>query len=188
MVFPGHFNRFHNHVFFHHGHFFHGCFGCFSPFFFGGGFFIGDPFFWGYPGYYGYPGYGYAPPPPAPAYVSTDTGADNYNAALATQVQQLSEEIADLREEERDRDRRETREAAPNASITAKEPGLPVEFIFRDGRHITARNYAIAGQTLWILDEHVAKKFALADLDVDATQQTNAAKGIDLRIPAAQPH
>jgi len=185
--FPVGFNHLHNHFFFHHGHFFHGCFGCFSPFLFSGGFFFGDPFFFGSPAYYGYPGY-YAPPPPAPAYVSSDNGDSSYNAALGMQVQQLSDEVADLREEARDRDRNESRAAEPNGSITAKEPGLPVEFIFRDGRHITAQNYAIAGQTLWILDEHAARKFALSDLDADATQQSNAAKGIDLHIPAAQPH
>ena len=185
--FPVGFNHFHNHFFFHHGHFFHGCFGCFSPFLFSGGFFFGDPFFFGSPAYYGYPGY-YPPSPPAPAYVSSDNGDNSYNAALATQVQQLSDEVADLREEARDRDRVERGAAEPNTSITAKEPGLPVEFIFRDGHRITAQNYAIAGQTLWILDEHAARKFALSDLDVDATQQSNAAKGIDLHIPAAKPH
>jgi hypothetical protein len=176
------FHRFHNRFFFRDRFFARGCFGCFSPFFFGGGFFLGDPFF-ADPFYAGYPGYGYAPPPPAPVYVNSDSGSD---AQLAAEVQQLTDEIEDLREEERDRDRSDNRAAAPNTSITAKEPGLPVEFIFHDGRHISARNYAIAGQTLWILDEHAAKKFSLVDLDVDATQQANAAKGIDLHIPAAK--
>ena len=176
------FHRFHNRFFFR-DRFFRGCFGCFSPFFFSSGFFFGDPFFadpfyTGYPGYYGYP-----PPPPAPAYVNSDNGND---VQLAAQVQRLTDEVEDLRDEERDRDRNDSRVAEPNASITAKEPGLPVDFIFRDGRHITARNYAIAGETLWILDEHAARKFALTDLDVDATQQANAAKGIDLHIPAAK--
>jgi hypothetical protein len=175
------FHRFHHRFFFHDRFFARGCFGCFSPFFFGGGFFLGDPFF-GDPFYAGYPGYGYAPPPPEPIYVNSDNGSD---AQLSAQVQQLTDEIDDMREEERDRDR-ESRAAAANTSITAKEPGVPVEFIFRDGRHISAQNYAIAGETLWILDEHAAKKFSVADLDVDTTQQANAAKGIDLHIPAAK--
>src|SRR5579859_2925012 len=172
------FHHFH-HRFFHDRFFFRGCFGCFSPFFFSSGFFFGDPFLFDL-FYAGYPGYAYGPPPPpAPVYVSSDNGND---VALAAEVQRLTDEVDDLREEARDRDRA----AAPNASITAKEPGLPVEFIFRDGRRISARNYAIAGETLWILDEHAAKKYTLSDLDVDATQQSNAAKGIDLHIPAAQ--
>ena len=182
--FPGRpigFHRFHNRFFFRDRFFFRGCFGCFSPFFFGGGFFAGDPFF-ADPFYAGYPGYGYAPPPPAPVYVSNDNSND---VQLAAEVQRLTDEVEDLRDEEA-RDRNERRGASSNASITAKEPGLPVEFIFRDGRRISARNYAIAGQTLWILDEHAAKKFSLSELDVDATQQANAAKGLDIHIPAAQ--
>ena len=180
---PG-FHRFHNRFFFDR-FFFPGCFGCFSPFFFSSGFFFGDPFLFD-PFYPGYPGYAYGPPPPpAPVYVNSDSGND---VALAAEVQRLNDEVEDLREEARDRDRGDSRTAAPNASITAKEPGLPVEFIFRDGRRISARNYAIAGETLWILDEHAARKYALSDLDIDATQQSNAAKGIDLHIPAAPQH
>ena len=181
--FPGRtvgFHRFHHRFhdgFFFRDRFFRGCFGCISPFLFSSGFFFGDPFFAGYPDYYSYP-----PPPPAPVYVSSDNSND---VALATEVQRLTDEVEDLREEARDRDRSDARAAAPNTSISAKEPGLPVEFIFHDGRRISAQNYAIAGPTLWILDEHAAKKFSLSDLDVDATQQTNAAKGIDLHIPAA---
>jgi hypothetical protein len=176
------FHRFHHRFFFRDRFFTRGCFGCFSPFFFGSGFFLGDPFF-ADPFYAGYPGYGYPPPPPAPVYVNSDNGSD---AQLAAEVQQLTDEIEDMREEERDRDRSDSRAAAPNTSITAKEPGLPVEFIFHDGRRISATNYAIAGETLWVLDEHAAKKFSVADLDVDATQQANAAKGIDIHIPAAK--
>lgn len=181
VTFPGRgpgFHRLHHRFFFRDPFFARGCFGCFSPFFFSSGFFFGDPFF-GDPFYAGYPGYAYPPPPPAPVYVNSDNGND---VALAAEVQRLTDEVDDLRAEERDRDRA----AAQNGSITAREPGLPVEFIFRDGRHISAQNYAIAGQTLWILDEHAARKFALSDLDIDATQQSNAAKGIDLHIPAAQ--
>jgi hypothetical protein len=184
-----------HHRFFHDRFFSRGCFDCFSPFFFGGGFLFGDPFFpgffddpffsgYGYPYYGGYPPYGYSAPPAEPAYAPSDTGN---NAALSAEIQRLTDEVEDLREEERDRARSERRAAASNTSITANEPGLPVEFIFRDGRHISARNYAIAGQTLWILDEHAAKKFGLANLDVDATQQKNAAKGIDLHIIPAAP-
>jgi hypothetical protein len=185
VTFPGRgpgFHRFHHRFFFRDRFFFRGCFGCFSPFFFSSGFFFGDPFLFD-PFYAGYPGsYGYPPPPPAPVYVNSDNGND---VALAAEVQRLTDEVDDLREEARDRDRSESRTAAPNTSITAKAPGMPVEFIFRDGRRISAQNYAIAGETLWILDEHAARKFALSELDVDATQQSNAARGIDLHIPAA---
>ena len=179
--FPGRstgFHRFHNRFFFRDRFFLRGCFGCFSPFFFGGGFF-GDPFFTGFPG--DYSSYGPPPPQPAPVVVTSDNSND---VQLAAEVQRLTDEVEDLRDEEA-RNRSDSRAASANTSITAKEPGLPVEFIFRDGRRISARNYAIAGQTLWILDEHAARKFSLADLDADATQQANAANGLDIHLPAA---
>jgi len=176
VPFPGrtvgfrHFHGFHNHFFFP------GCFGCVSPFFFGSGFFFGDPFFPGYwpaayPAYA--PGYAYAPPPDQPVVASSDNGS---NAELAVEVERLSDEVAGLREENR-------RAAAANNSITVTEPVATVSFIFRNGQKVSAKNYAIAGDTLWVLDEHAARKFALSDLDIPATQQTNAANGVEIHFP-----
>jgi hypothetical protein len=186
--FPGRtagFNRFHHR--FHNGFFFRdrfftrGCFGCFSPFFFDSGFFLGAPYYSGFsPDYYGYDyGYGYgAPPPPQPVVVNSDNGA---NVELATQVQHLSDEIEDLRNEER----RESRPAANSGgSISAREPAATTTFVFRDGRRISTQNYALAGQTLWIFTEHTAHKYSLTELDAAATEQANAANGVDFHLPA----
>lgn len=191
-TFPGQpvgFVRTHN-PFFHDRFFVHGCFGCFSPFFFSGGFFFGSPFvtapfwgspFWGppyYPGYY--PSDYYAPPAPQPVAASSDNSTE---IALATQVQRLADEVDELQSQQ-SRARVENPPAVPpNTSLSAKEPALPAIFIFKDGRRISAQNYAIAGETLWILDEHAARKFALDQLDVDATQQANAANGVDIHLP-----
>jgi hypothetical protein len=199
----GHPFGFHNH--FHNNIFFHGCFGfpCGSPFFFGtgfgAGFFFGSPFFgfgspfFGgpflgapyYPSYPYYPGdYGYGPPPPQsqPVAVSSDNGT---NTQLAVEVQRLSDEVADLRDEEARRYSQERAAAANSgASITAKEPTVTV-FVFRDGKRITAQSYAIAGQTLWIFDEHAAHKFQIAELDGQATEKANAANGVEIHVPAA---
>ncbi|HKV92660.1 MAG TPA: hypothetical protein VJW20_08945 [Candidatus Angelobacter sp.] len=206
VSFPGRTNgfvRFHNgfffnnnRFFFHHRFFSRGCFGCFSPFFFNSGFFFGAPFFggpfigapfWGDPFYSGYGGYSgypadYYAPPPAPVAESSDNGS---NAELAADVQQLSDEVADLRSENRDSYNRS--ESNSNSSISVKEPGQPAVFIFKDGRRVTAQNYAIAGETLWIMDEHAAHKFALSELDATATEHANAINGVDVRIPAAKP-
>jgi len=187
--FPGrtsgfvHFGHFGHPFFFHNHFFFRGCFGCFSPFFFSGGFFIGAPFF-GSP-FYGYPYYGspyyypsdYYGPPAPPVASSGDNGSSN-DAQLAAQIQQLSDQVSDLQSE----NYRANRAANSGGSSTAKEPGVPAVFIFKDGRKITAQNYAIAGETLWIMDEHSARKFALDQLDVDATQQANAANGLDIHL------
>lgn len=186
----------HNHVFVHNNVFFHGCFGCFNPFFFNSGFFFGTPFFgfgfaggpfvgpFGYPYYsspYAYPSdYYAAPPPPPPA--STDNSSSN-DVDLAANVQRLTDEVEDLRSENRANNEREA--ANPNSSLSAKEPGGPAVFIFKDGRRVSAQNYAITGDILWVLDEHAAHKFALGEIDATATEHANAINGVEIHIPEA---
>jgi hypothetical protein len=72
--------------------------------------------------------------------------------------------------------------------MSAVSPAASTTFVFRDGRRVTAENYAIAGQTLWILNEHTAKKFAMSDLDQAATEQVNAANGVELHLPQPAKH
>jgi hypothetical protein len=176
--------------------FFNGCFGfpCGSPFFFGGGFgagfFFGSPFFGGpflgapyypyYPYYSGDYGYGPPAPPSEPVAVSSDNG----NTQLAVEVQRLSDEVDDMRNEEARRYSQERAAAANSgASMTAKEPAVTV-FVFRDGRRISVQSYAITGQTLWVFDEHAARKFQLVELDGPATEKANAANGVEFHLPA----
>lgn len=183
---PGHHNfvgfnrgfRFHH---FHHNHFgfFDACLGCFSPFF-GAGLFWGAPF---YPSYYGdyYPDY-YGAPAAQPVVVNSDNGN---SVALAAEVQRLTDEVGDLRDEENRRyyeDR--ARAANSGASMTAKEPAAATVFVFRDGRRLSAQSYAIAGQTLWIFDEHAARKYQISDLDAASTEKANAANGVEFHVPA----
>jgi len=203
-VFPGTpagFVRFHNGFFFPHNHFFfHGCFNCFNPFFFNSGFFFGTPFFgFGFAGGpfvgpffgpvvgpVGYPYYdsSYYPPEPLPPPqpVTTENTSSN-DAELAASIQRLSDEVEDLRSQNRELATRA--EEPPNTSLSAKEPGLPAVFIFKDGRRISAQNYAIAGQTLWIMDEHAAHKYAISDVDANATEHANAINGVEIHIPEA---
>ncbi|HET8888735.1 MAG TPA: hypothetical protein VFQ41_07515 [Candidatus Angelobacter sp.] len=163
--------------------FFDSCFGCFSPFF-GAGLFWGAPYY--YPSYYGnyYPDYYGAP---QPVVVNTDNGN---SVALAAEVQRLTDEVGDLRDEENRRyyaDR--ARAANSGSSLTAKEPAVATVFVFRDGRRISAQSYAIAGQTLWIFDEHAARKYQISDLDAANTEQANAANGVEFHVPATPtPH
>jgi hypothetical protein len=59
--------------------------------------------------------------------------------------------------------------------------------VFRDGHRIEVRDYAIAGDTLWILTEQRATKVPLSDLDLDQTIQVNQEHGIRFPVaPAAQ--
>ena len=172
---PFGFRRFH-----HRFGFFDDCFGCVSPFFFGGGLFLGSPF---YPSYYGdyYPDY-YGAPPAQPVVVNSDNGN---SVALSAEVQRLTDEVGDLRDEENRRyyeDR--ARAANSGASLTAKEPAAATVFVFHDGRRISAQSYAITGQTLWIFDEHAARKYQIPDLDAANTEKANAANGVEFHVPA----
>lgn len=175
------FRHFHNHF-----GFFNGCFGCASPFFFGGGLFWGSPFFPYYPGFYGDyygDGYGgYGPPAPQPVVVNSDNGN---SAELAAQVQHLTDEVEDLRSEENRRYYDDRARASSGATLSAKEPAAATVFVFRDGHRISVKSYAIAGQTLWIFSEQSARKYQLADLDASATEQVNAANGVEFHVPGA---
>jgi hypothetical protein len=147
-----------------------------NPFFFGAGFGLGFPF---YPSYI--PGFdnGYYGSEQQQPMVVSDNNNNSNDIQLAVQMQRLSDEMESMREEQRQAN------AARNsgASLTAHQPAETTTFVFRDGHRISTENYAIAGQTLWVLSEHAARKVPLADLDVAATEQANAANGVDLHIP-----
>jgi hypothetical protein len=55
--------------------------------------------------------------------------------------------------------------------------------VFRDGRRSEIQNYAIVGQTLWMLTEQRARKVSMSDLDVEATRKLNADRGVEFRTP-----
>jgi hypothetical protein len=159
--------------------FFGRCFGvhCRNRFFFSNPFLFGAGF--GYP-YYGYiPGFETPYTGPAPqenAVAPSDNGSDIQTAVA---LQRLSDEVESLREEQ---SRQANASRASGASLSARQPE-GATFVFRDGHRVVTQNYAIAGQTLWLLGEHTAKKMSLADLDFQATDQANTANGVDLHIP-----
>ena len=72
----------------------------------------GSPF---YPSYYGdyYPDYYGAPPPAQPVVVNSDNGN---SVALAAEVQRLTDEVGDLRDEESIRDAEDRDRAANSGS------------------------------------------------------------------------
>ena len=198
----GHFHSafFHNPFFFHNGFFGANCFGTFAfgnPFcggFVGSTFLFGDPFFglgygygypYGYPGYGYYPGYSSAPPDYYPQQSSTTS--DTNEMALTTEIQRLSDEIDDLRGDRNNNNRDQQNQDQPPASsvttLSAVPPSALTIFVLRDGRRVTAQNYAISGQTLWILNEHSARKTPLSDIDRAATEKANAANGVEIRLP-----
>jgi hypothetical protein len=206
VFFNNRFDRFHSRFFRHHNFFNDGFFGfnngffganCFGTFAFGNpfcgsfissGFLFGDPFFGlGY-GFGGYPYSGGYSSPPDYYPQQSSTSSDNNQVALAAEIQHLSDQIDDLRDEQalnREQQRQDSARsrASSGATLSAVPPAANTIFVLRDGRRFTAQNYAISGQTLWILNEHTARKTPLAEIDRDATEKANAANGVEVHLP-----
>jgi len=78
--------------------------------------------------------------------------------------------------------------AKPRATDDAAKASEPdnspsTVFIFKDGRQIETKNYAIMGQTLYDLASNVVKKVPLSDLDKAATIKANDDRGIIVKLP-----
>jgi hypothetical protein len=106
---------------------------------------------------------------------------------LADEVQRLRQEIEQLRLE---LSLLAVRQASPPPVAVAPvppespRPVTPTTLVFRDGHRQTVLNYAIVGETFWALDEKVAVKIPLSELDLDATQKENRSQGV--RFPPAR--
>jgi hypothetical protein len=95
------------------------------------------------------------------------------------QIEQQQAEIDRLREEVAGL--REARAPAPEpARETESEP---TQLIFRDKHSEEVQNYAIMGQSLWVLTSGRAKKIPLSDLDVAATKKVNEDHGVEFKTP-----
>src|SRR6266849_2131060 len=70
---------------------------------------------------------------------------------------------------------------APQAEV-ANQPRTVL--VFKDGRRLEILNYAIVGSTLYDLNEGLARKVALAELDLPATVKQNDDRGVDFQLPA----
>ncbi len=164
---------------------FHGFFGsaCFSDpffdpffcrqFFFRNRFFFAQPVLFPYPVYTSLPYYQVA--------AQSSATASDQETDLAREVNRLSDEIERLRGEERSRE--EARQAAPQPQPSAAEKTVTTILAFRDGRRSEIQNYAIVGQTVWVLTEQRARKIPASDLDVEATRKLNADRGVEFRFP-----
>ena len=67
------------------------------------------------------------------------------------------------------------------------EEKIPVVIVFKDGhqQEIGNGNYAIVGDQLYDLSGTLAKKYKLADLDLQQTVQLNEQRGVEFSLPAA---
>jgi hypothetical protein len=136
-------------------------------------FLFAEPLFWPYPVYASSPDYQVTEQSP--------TTTSDQETELSRQVDRLSDEIERLREEEQSR--AEPQQAASQPRSSAEEKMATTVLVFRDGRKSEIRNYAIVGQTLWLLTEQRARKASMSDLDVEATRKLNADRGVEFRTP-----
>ena len=138
---------------------------------------------YGYPWYAGYGGY-YDP------YWWSDSSSsyDESQArelALADEMNAASLEEQRLREQE-DRERERDRDLYARRSQTRDDRSLAgpaTALVFQDKHVEEVRNYAIAGGTLWVLNDQAAKKIPLAQLDLAATVKMNDDRGVDFQVP-----
>jgi len=156
-----HSNGVHFHTSFHHG------FRRFGfPFYPYYGFYGYDPFLWG----------------SASSYDASDEYYQQ-NQQLAQQVNELSNEVARLRDEQYSRTYAPpTPPPAPPAASKSDPPPATV-LVFQDQHREEIHNYAVVGHTLWIFSEDRARKIPLAQLDLPATSKANDDRGVDFNIP-----
>lgn len=114
------------------------------------------------------------------------SGNDNQ---LAYEVGRLSGEVEELRSEQARPQVAEGQAVQgrhpllPRSSETATEPTTNTTLVFRDGKKMSVENYAIVGQTLWVLSSRAARKIPLSDLDLPATKQVNEENGTEIHLP-----
>jgi len=151
---------------------------CFSDPFFCRQFFFRNRFF-AQPVFFPYPIYMSLPYYQVPE--QTPATASEQETDLAREVGRLRDEIERLRAEERSRE--EARQPASQPRPSAEEKTATTILVFLDGRRSEIQNYAIVGQTLWMLTEQRARKMLMSDLDVEATRKLNADRGVEFRTP-----
>lgn len=154
----------------HHRHFFfnNGCFNGFcNP-----GFFVAPPIFWS--------GFDYGPSYGSGAAYTAQPAYDD--SALRAQIQRLTDEVEQLREEQQARDR----PAQPGAESRPSRMDPATVLVFHDGKRSEVRNYAIVGETLWVFGGERAKKVPLGDLDLVATKSVNEESGVGFVVPKSR--
>ena len=98
---------------------------------------------------------------------------------IATQLNNLAEEIAALRQEQA---RQVTREVIATKPAPLP-PGPLTILIYKDGWQLQVQNYAVLGKTLTVFSDQTSLKIPLSDLDLPATRKLNGDRGVDFVVP-----
>lgn len=135
------------------------------------------PWWYGGLGWYGdygwYDNNSYVQYYPNPDYQTDYSSQTNQLDQQQAEIDRLNDEVARLREEQQS-----------SQPAARQHPGFePTELVFRDKRTEEIQNYAIVGQTLWVLTADRARKIPLSDLDIAATKKANEDRGVEFEIP-----
>ena len=141
----------------------------------------------GFSGYPYYPWYG-GPFWGDWAYSSYNSQDDNSYAQYQAnaEINRLSDEVQDLREQQRERQYQSAPAPPPPAqpaSAAKLQEDLPVVLVFLDKRIQEVKNYAVANEMLVVLEGNRRKKYPLADIDLAATMKLNDERGVDFQVP-----
>ena len=82
----------------------------------------------------------------------------------------------------RDEQDRAAERAFAEAVLRAEAARESTTLVFKDKHREEVQNYAVVGNSLWILDETKASKVPLDDLDLDTTKRVNEDRGIDFDV------
>jgi len=122
---------------------------------------------------------------PYPVYADTSYAepeasvpAEEYERAnLSASIDQLTSEVGRLREEQ---ESARNPQPTPSQGKQEAEANPPTRIlVFRDGHRSEIQNYAMVGNTLWVLTRERATKIPVSDLDMSATREVNADQGIE---------
>ena len=141
-----------------------------NPFFFGQPF--ATSFFWS-------PPFWSEPLEAPPDYAAPAAPPEQEDNGLANQLEQLTEEIQALRADQASRQDARA-EAAP--ALVEQKPAAAV-LVYHDGHQAEVHDYAVMGQTLWVFAGETTRRVSLADVNLEATNRLNDARGIDFALP-----
>jgi hypothetical protein len=147
----------------------------YSPYYYSSNYY-GAPYGAAYPTV---PAYSSVQPAPQPYDYSTNYAGSDISD-LSNQIQQLTAEVEQLRNDQIQRDSNAA-PTAPGSSLNTAE--TPTVLIFRDGHRMEIYNYVVSGQTLWVLTGRSSTRIPLSDLDLDATQTVNQDNGVRILLP-----
>jgi len=109
--------------------------------------------------------------------------------ALTRETNRYGRHYMDSRENSRTSEQaKSSPPSKPTETAAAEEAQRPDDspstvFVFKDGRQLETKNFAIMGKTLYDFSSSGLKKVELSDLDTTATQKANDDRGINVKLP-----